>query len=237
MTVHATVPFEFPVKSTARRRQRHPSDITTERMRGSALRPVLHGMKDVGNRRPTHLAQDPRHADPAQTAKDSAPLPPHRFTRYNDTASRRPSFRYASAASAASTIVRGVHAHACGTSSLICSTIRMALLRKCPLRRRQLPQNKDEKDNEGEIDTFPEAFENIVCIAHDVRQWVLIFDGTPLLMADIGRDEQIKGESVIAPEISLCGPLNFPPTMTAHCCSPSTLPTCLLTPAGMSLVY
>ncbi|KAJ7896670.1 hypothetical protein B0H14DRAFT_2558038 [Mycena olivaceomarginata] len=74
------------------------------------------------------------------------------------------------------------------------------------------PYNKDEKDNEGEIDTFPEAFENIVRIAHDARQWVtcaeggsavktidgcrwrgLTLDGAPLLMADVGRDEQIKG--------------------------------------------
>jgi hypothetical protein len=39
------------------------------------------------------------------------------------------------------------------------------------------PYNKDEKDNEREIDTFPEAFENIVRIAHDARQWGRLFLG------------------------------------------------------------
>ncbi|KAJ7829377.1 hypothetical protein B0H14DRAFT_3717414 [Mycena olivaceomarginata] len=108
--------------------------------------------------------------------------------RYNDTASRRPSFRYASAASAASTIVQGVHAHACGTSSLICSTIRMATSSQVPTAAattapgRTLLTLMHPRTKIGEIDTFPEAFENIVRIVHDVRQW------------DVGRDEQIKGD-------------------------------------------
>ncbi|KAJ7812480.1 hypothetical protein B0H14DRAFT_3150305 [Mycena olivaceomarginata] len=123
-------------------------------------------------------------------------LPPHHFTR----SACRP-YAHCSAGSAASTIT------------------------------------KDEKDNEGEMDTFPEALENIVRVdvTHDAEAvfldaWaaaalarslmdldgvVLAFDGAeprqlmavagavlialdgaPLLMAGVGRDEQIKDKRV-----------------------------------------
>ncbi|KAJ7334863.1 hypothetical protein DFH08DRAFT_939588 [Mycena albidolilacea] len=187
-------------------RQRHPSNRKDVRESYTARKNLV-----------THTQRKP--------LKTAPPLPPHHFTR----SACRPHAQ-CSAGSAASTIVS-----ACMWDELVdwFSLIVPTAAATTTL---------DEKDNEGEMDTFPEAFENIVRVdvAHDaeavgsvhflvtkaaalarslmdVNGAVLTFDGAaprqlmavagavlialdgaPLLMAGVGRDEQIKAHDPIA---------------------------------------
>ncbi|KAJ7715781.1 hypothetical protein B0H14DRAFT_2644048 [Mycena olivaceomarginata] len=107
MTAHATY-----CEKAAEASERYHDRKDARKRAAASLTRHERCRKQEADLRPTHLAQDPRHADPAQTAKGQRPI--------------------------------------AATS---------------------LYENKDEKDNEGEIDTFPEAFENIVRIAHD---WLVL---------------------------------------------------------------